>query len=165
MTTPSDKPRSNRALLIVIIALLLLILCGGTVPVVGILAAIAIPNFMVYQQRAKRAEIPSFVEGIRAAQIAHGAVFDGYLAIPEPVPLDPLMLSDRPVDWPSGTGFDELGWEPVGSVYGTYWVEVSSDGSDFTVHGLCDVDGDGDPAHYTATRNTRATLETMNHVY
>jgi len=163
MVEPHAK--GTRPLLMAVIVLLLLLLACGSVPAVGVVAAIAIPNFIVYQQRATRSEIPSYVEAIRAAQIAYGAVFDGYLAIPEPVPLAPLMLSDRPVDWPSGTGFDELGWEPGGSVNGTYWVEVSPDGSDFTVHGMCDVDGDGEPAHYTATRNTRATLETMNGVY
>lgn len=165
MTTASDKPRSNRTLLLVIIALLLLILCGGAVPVVGILAAIAIPNFIEYQLRAKRAELPMSVDGIKTAQLAYDAAFDTFLAIPEPVPLDPLMLGDRAVDWPDGTKFDELGWSPYGQVRGTYWVEVSADGTDFTVHGLCDIDGDGDPAHYTATKTTHATMETGSRVY
>ena len=165
MPPANEDPRSNRTLLMVIIVLLLVIVCGGMVPVVGIMAAIAIPNFIEMQLRAKRAEVPGYVDGIRVAQIGYNAEFDSYLAIPEPVPLDPLMLADRSVDWPSGTLFDELGWSPYGQVRGTYWVEVAADGSDFTVHGMCDVDGDGEPAHYTATKSTNASLDAYGRVY
>jgi hypothetical protein len=165
MNEAPPKPRSNRTLMVVIIILLLVIICGGAVPVVGILAAIAIPNFVEMQLRAKRAEVPSNVDGIKTAQIAYDAAFDRFLAIPEPVPLDPVMIGTMAVDWPSGTPFDELGWEPFGQVRGTYWVEVDADGTDFTVHGLCDVDGDGEPAHYIATRTTSATLQTGSWVY
>ncbi len=164
---PQTEPprRSSRTLLIVIIALLLLILCGGAVPVVGILAAIAIPNFIQMQLRAKRAELPANVAGIRVAELAYEATFDTFLAVRDPVPLDPLMLGDRTVDWPSGTAFDELGWAPDGNVRGTYWVEVSADGQDFTVHGLCDLDGDGEPAEFTASKSSKATMETWDSVY
>ncbi len=165
MTDPNAKPKSTRTLLIVIIILLLVIICGGSVPFIGIFAAIAIPNFVVMQQRAKRAEVPMNVDGIKVTLIAYEAINDTYLAVPEPVPLDTVMIGEQLVPWPSGTPFDELGWMPDGDVRGTYWVEVSDDGLDFTVHGMCDVDGDGDPAHYTATKSINATLETYNYVY
>jgi len=165
MSATNDKPRSNRTLLIVIIALLLLVICGGAVPVVGILAAIAIPNFIDMQYRAKRAEVPPNVDGIKTALIAYDAAFDTFMEIRDPVPLDPLMLGPNGVDWPSDTPFRDLGWEPYGQVRGTYWVDLSTDGTDFTVHGMCDVDGDAEPAHYTATKSISATLETWSSVY
>ena len=46
------------------------------VAIIGILAAIAIPNFVDMQYRAKRAEVPSNVDGIKTAQIAYDAAFD-----------------------------------------------------------------------------------------
>ncbi len=165
MTDPSAKPRSSRTLLIVIIIVLLVIICGGSVPIIGIFAAIAIPNFVMYQHRAKRAEVPMNVDGIRVTQIAYQAMFDQYLAAPEPVPLDPVMIGPQLVSWPSGTDFEELGWMPDGQVRGTYWVTVSADGTDFEVHGLCDVDGDGEPAHYIATRHEPATMQTGTNVF
>ena len=165
MPQPPPAPRSNRNLLIVIIILLVLILAGGTIPVIGILAAIAIPNFVVMQYRAKRAELPLNVDGIKTAEMAYDAAFDMYLEIPTAVPVDPMMVGRMPHDWPSGTPFDDLGWAPYGQLRGTYWVELSPDGSDFTVHGVCDVDGDGDPAHYTATRTENATLLSYSNVY
>ena len=165
MTQPQPAPRSNRTLLIIIIVLLLLVVCGGAVPVMGILAAIAIPNFVVMQYRAKRGEVPMNVDAIKTAQFAYDATYDTFLEVHEPVPLDPIMLGKMAVAWPSGTAFDELMWQPNGLVRGTYWVEVSPDGMDFTVHGMCDVDGDGEAAHYTATKTTNTTMETSNTVY
>jgi hypothetical protein len=165
MTPPAPPPRSNRTLLIVIVVLLLGIMGLMAVPVIGILAAIAIPNFVTMQYRAKRAEVPPNVDGIKTALIAYEAAFDKFLPIRDPVPVDPLMLGKGPHDWPAGTAFDELGWSPYGQVRGTYWVEVSPDGLDFTVYGVCDVDGDGDQATYTATKTTSAILETAPYTY
>jgi type IV pilus assembly protein PilA len=163
MTQPT--PRKNRTLIVVIIAAVLLLICAGAVPITGILAAIAIPNFIAYQLRAKRTELPMNVEGIRAAQIAYQGVFDAYVPVPEPVPLDPLMVGRQAVPWPSGTAFDDLGWEPDGLVRGTYWVEVEPDGSDFTVHAVADLDGDGIACRYMATRDQRATMISESWVY
>ena len=163
MTEPT--PRKNRTLIIVLAGVVVLLLCGGAVPVTGILAAIAIPNFIAYQLRAKRAELPMNVEGIRTAQIAYEAVFDTYLPVPDPVPLDPLMVGPQAVSWPAGTPFDDLGWEPSGTVRGTYWVEVTPDGSDFTVHTVADLDGDGISCRYMATRHERAAMISESWVY
>jgi hypothetical protein len=54
--------------------------------------------------------------------------------------------------WLGGEDWDTLGWAPDGGlVRGAYWVEVSANGLDYTVHGVCDVDGDGVVVEYTAT--------------
>ena len=59
--------------------------------------------------------------------------------------------------WSGGKDWETLGWSPGSSVRGAYWVEVSADGRDFIVHGLCDVDGDGRYAEYQASSERTAT--------
>ena len=124
------------------------------VAIIGILAAIAIPNFVDMQYRAKRAELPPNVDGIKTAEIAYEAAFDAFMdvtAAPSSLP------GKTAVAWTAATGFDTLGWEPSGNVRGQYSVADSS-ARDFTVTGECDVDGDTDSAIYTATKSVSATL-------
>ncbi len=137
-----------------------LIGCGLFVLVGGCGVLILIPNFVEIPRPRTRSEVPPNVDGIKTAQIAYEAAFDVFLAIPEPVPRVVDELDSESVEWPLGTPFDELGWMPSGRVRGTYWVEVSADGSDYTVHGMCDLDEDGQRAHYTATKSISATLIT-----
>jgi hypothetical protein len=105
------------------------------------------------------------VDGIKTAEIAYWAAFDRYVPITEPAPVPAWQVGREPHAWPSGTRFEALGWEPYGMVRATYWVEVGADGEDFTVYGVCDVDGDGDDATYTASREQHATLQTPVHTY
>lgn len=67
--------------------------------------------------------------------------------------------------WPGVEGVDVMGFRPDGDVRGAYWVEVRPDGRDFTVHAICDVDGNGEFAEYTATSSIAATLVTPQDVY
>jgi len=48
------------------------------VAIIGILAAIAIPNFMNYQCKAKQSEVKSNLGNIRTAQEAYFAEYDWY---------------------------------------------------------------------------------------
>jgi hypothetical protein len=97
------------------------------------------------------------VDGIRTAELAYEAAFDVFLPTgvwPRPV----AELTPEAVPWPEGSDFDRLGWEPDGAVRGTFQVTVSQDGGDFTIHGWQDLDGDGVPAHWTASRSAAAAL-------
>ena len=129
------------------------------VAIIGILAAIAVPNFVSMQYRSKRAEIPSNVDGIKTAQIAYDAAFDTYIDVatlyPDPTP----DKSQRA--WPSGSNFDTLGWSPDGKVRGSYKV-LAATSTDFEVTGICDVDGDGTNATYTATKSLNSTYKHTN---
>ena len=156
-------------------------LIGGIVTVgcLGICAAIAIPNFITMQYRAKRAEIPSNMMGIKTAELAFDAAFDIFV----PTEVSPRvrgMLTPDPVPWVSTPGpalkefprmnaeFDTLGWAPDGHVRGIYWVEVADPATgvyDFTVHGMADIDGDGEPCHYTATKSINPVMLTPNDVF
>jgi type IV pilus assembly protein PilA len=129
----------------------------GGVVVVGILAAIAIPNFVEQQYRAKRAEVPSNVKGIKTAQIAYDAAFDTYIEVSSYKPSSSVGEAQR--SWVSGTDFDTLGWMPDGKVRGAYKV-TSSSSTDFRVTGICDVDGDGIRASFTATKSINTVMVT-----
>ena len=96
------------------------------------------------------------VEAIRTAELAHFFAFGAFLpagAWPRPV----TALTPEPVDWGEGSDFELLGWTPDGRVRGTFQVTVAEDGHDLTVHGWQDLDGDGIPAHWTATRQVGVT--------
>ena len=133
------------------------------VAIIGILAAIAIPNFVAMQYRAKRSEVPSNVDGIKTAELAYDAAFDTYIQESSFQPDSSPGKKQR--NWQPGSAFDTLGWSPDGEVRGSYWVEVRPDGGDFVVHGIGDVDGDGYPCHYTATSSLNAMLISSPHAY
>jgi hypothetical protein len=114
------------------------------------------------QYRAKRAEIPSNVDGIKTAEIAYDAAFDTYVEISTYKPSSSVGKTQK--DWRTGTRFDTLGWGPDGKVRGAY--KVTSKGpTDFRVTGICDVDGDGSQAQFTATKSINTTMNTGASVY
>lgn len=64
------------------------------------------------------------------------------------------QMSAQPRMWEGDACWTRIGWEPDGPVRGGYWVEVNSDGEDFTVHGLAT--GPAGELHVTATRHQPA---------
>lgn len=139
------------------------------VAVVGVLAAIAIPNFVAMQLRAKRGEVAAYVEGIRAAELTYEAMNDRYLACGSAA--DAARVGKDPRPWasePAAECFATLGWKPDGDVRGAYWIEVGADESGapaFLVHGASDVDADGQVAEYVAGAGFAAELQTPENVY
>ena len=135
------------------------------VAIIGILAAIAIPNFVGMQYRAKRAEVPSNVDGIKTAQLGYDAAMDAFVQQATFHPRTPSGASAKaPALWTSGSAFDTLGWSPDGKVRGGYKV-VSVGSTDFTVTGIADVDGDGVTSTYTSTKSINAIMVSLNNVY
>ncbi len=138
------------------------------VAIIGILAAIAIPNFVEMQYRAKRSELPSNVDGIKTAELAYDATLDTFLRCrdsPAPTP-----SGKSPVDWTDNGGFSDLGWAPDGQVRGVYHVDTRAPtsripGGDFTVFGEADIDGDGAEASYTATKSINTQFNNNNDTY
>jgi len=129
---------------------------------IEVVTAVAIPNYVGMQYRAKRAEVPSNVDGIKTAQIAYDAQYDTYV---EQTALYPTSRPGKEqLSWPSGSNFDDLGWGPDGKVRGAYRV-VSTSSTDFLITGICDVDGDGIYATFTATKSINTTMVTPANVY
>lgn len=116
------------------------------VAIIGILAAIAIPNFLVYTYRAKLSETDVQLTAIRDAEEAYRAQWGTYAACPihpDPV-VAPPGREPRPVA--ANPCWDALGVSWSGSQYCSYSVETtgSLDGMDqsFEVVAYCDVDED-----------------------
>ena len=134
------------------------------VAIIGILAAIAIPNFVAMQYRAKRAEVPSNVDGIKTAQLAYDAAFDTFIEEAAEKPDAAPGKKQRPWNLAAAGGFLTLGWGPDGQVRGSYKV-ASTSTTDFLVTGTCDVDGDAINSKFTATKSINAVMTTKNDTY
>jgi type IV pilus assembly protein PilA len=132
------------------------------VAIIGILAAIAIPNFVAMQYRAKRAEVPANVDGIKTAELAYDAAFDQFIQQTGFHPSSSVGKSQA--TWTAGSGFDTIGWAPDGKVRGAYKL-ASLSSTDFRVTGISDVDGDGVQASYTAQKSTNTVQTTTNSLY
>ena len=140
------------------------------VAIIGILAAIAIPNFLAMQLRAKRAELPSNLDGIRTAQKAYHAEWDSFTTCAD----TPGTVQRAQVDFlaagATGDPFQLLGWVADGKVRGSYaTTNTASGGSaaddDFTAVGRSDVDGDGVEASYACNRAEKSSMVSANDVY
>jgi type IV pilus assembly protein PilA len=138
------------------------------VAIIGILAAIAIPNFIAMQLRAKRSELPTNVDGIRTAEKAYHHEWDAFTA----ADATPATVPGRAQVAFSGGGlvaFQNLGWTADGKVRGMYSVlatnATSAAADDFTVTGVADIDGDTVNSEYTANRAEKAGMISSNNAY
>ncbi len=94
------------------------------VAIIGILAAIAIPNFLRFQLRARSSEGKTNLAAIRTAEEGYNAEFGTYLnaaANPAGVPGSAKVVWNAAFPTPV-PGFDALGWSPEGEVYFMYEV-------------------------------------------
>jgi type IV pilus assembly protein PilA len=78
------------------------------VAIIGILAAIAIPNFLQYQMKSRQSEAKTNLNAIKTSHIAFQAEKGCYLGITAPVaPNIPVVLAGTktiPAGWPATTG-------------------------------------------------------------
>lgn len=125
------------------------------VAITGILAAIAIPNYIDMQLKAKRGEIPVAIDGIRTCESAYASSFDTYLAVPvQPRPDSDLNKTMH--EWVTSPEWDELGYFPNGGVRGNY--QVMAGETDFTVVGHGDMDNDDTLVVFTATTSLESQI-------
>jgi type IV pilus assembly protein PilA len=120
------------------------------VAIVGILAAIAIPNFVRFQMRAKVSEAKTNLSAIRVAEISFAAEAGTFMpAAKSPVADGALSGSKNP--WVDLGGFSEIGWAPEGDPFFNYHVVGEPAGcpapgspcSAFTIEAASDLDSDG----------------------
>ena len=113
------------------------------VAIIGILAAIAIPNFLRYQLRSKSGEAAINIAGVKTNEIAYYGAHDAYIqteAYPD------MSLTAQRVPWVEATanaldGWEDLGWKPEGDVYFSYLV-TSNPTTAFTASAVADLDMD-----------------------
>lgn len=129
------------------------------VAIIGILAAIAIPNFVRYQLRAKTAEAKTNLGGIKTSQEAFRADMDNYANVSTANPAATISTAKRTWDTDACTGclrgttntactrFSCIGFEPAGAVYYQYLGSATDSAGttpgEFTVWAEGDLDGKG----------------------
>jgi type IV pilus assembly protein PilA len=115
------------------------------VAIIGILAAIAIPNFLRFQLRARSSEGKTNLAAIRTAEEGYFAEFNVYVAgtpTPGPAPVGGLKVA-WPVPangCPGPACFDTVGWSPEGDVFFTYEVNIGV--GEFMAAAVADIDND-----------------------
>ncbi len=114
------------------------------VAIIGILASIAIPNFVEMQYRAKRSEPMINLSGIATAETAYEAANDAFVEC-ENNPGAPLTKKQNTWDT-TLSGWSDLGWLPDGAVRCNYKVSVFGSGSWFRADATCDMDNDNSSA-------------------
>ena len=124
-----------------------------TVALIGVLTALAIPNFLAYQAKARRGEAYTNLSALARAQktyhAEHGRFLDvltsGEPSLPDPNLYGGLGVHKMPWDAAAAAFFDRTGWEPEGHVYYSYELRSVGCGCTecFTLAAHGDVDGDG----------------------
>ena len=109
------------------------------VAIIGILAAIAIPNFIKFQLRSKAGEAKVNLAAIRTAEESYFAEAGTYMDWPAtpvagyvPQQKTPFNPAGCPagVAWAAGgDGFCWIGWQPEGDVYYAYQLSAANGGA------------------------------------
>jgi type IV pilus assembly protein PilA len=113
------------------------------VAIIGILAAIAIPNFLRMRERAKIAEAKANLGAIRVTETAYYSEYDRYVGNQAQ---NPDRTADPPARfaWTAGTRFSILGFAPDGRLHFSYALGGADFPTDaFTAEAHGDLDGDG----------------------
>jgi len=124
------------------------------VALVGLLAAMAIPNFIRYQARSRRSEAFSNLASLARAQVAYQAERNEYVdsgnSYPDPTKYNGGVLSAQKMPWEADAqaAYASLGWEPEGQVFYSYGSWTAATGLGCAVCETCftgaaygDVDG------------------------
>jgi type IV pilus assembly protein PilA len=109
------------------------------VAIIGILAAIAIPNFLNYQLKSKTAEAKTNIGAIKTSQEAFKAEHDFYATCVE----NPALATVGPAkqSWTAaapaaGDGWLEIGFAPSGDVYYSYEVAIGGTTNTVAIQGI-----------------------------
>lgn len=117
----------------------------GGICILGILAAIAIPNFIRYQLRAKQSAVTAELDGLVKAERAAFERGGHYLAL-GPLPSQPPSSQKNELSAAERDLAASVDWMVDPATYGQFRVIVAQDGSGLQAASLCaesDLDGDG----------------------
>ena len=112
------------------------------VAIIGILAAIAIPNFLRFQLKAKSSEGKANLAAIRTAEESYFAEYGTYVSANATPATAPTNVKQS---FTGGgfTKFNDLGWSPEGQVYFNYAVNTNAAGNQYNATAEADIDNDG----------------------
>ena len=120
------------------------------VAIIGILAALAIPEFVRFQLRSKTSEAKLNIASIRTAEDAYYAAngkFAGAFLTPA---IAPDASKHQWAGVPGVAQVAELGWRPEGDLYFVY--AVNGLASSFSIAAIGNLDGDATPSQYAYFR-------------
>jgi type IV pilus assembly protein PilA len=116
------------------------------VAIIGILAAIAIPNFLRFQLKSKSAEGKVNIAAIRTAEESYNAEFGVYIQANQS-PLVANIGAQKIVFTDTGTSpadFNQIGWAPEGNVFFAYGVNyLVASPSAYTISATANIDATG----------------------
>jgi hypothetical protein len=126
------------------------------------------PSLLKMTLRARRTEARTNLDAIRTAEKAYHAEWDMFWPVPACPPGRPGP-EVRPFDHQCLARWADFGWTPDGDVRCTYWVAVMNAASaaddDFRLRAICDIDGDGEPTIYEATRARKSWMVSPEDVF
>lgn len=132
------------------------------VAIIGILAAIAIPNFMKYQLKSKTAEAKVNLGAIATSQESYRAERDVYRVCAEyPAGRSNLRQTWNPA---AAGGFTSIGFSPSGKVYYDYEVTSTDTSANFTGIAYGDLDNDSSDGQFELD-NTRTFTDVNPGLY
>jgi type IV pilus assembly protein PilA len=116
------------------------------VAIIGILAAIAIPNFLTYQLKSRQAEAKTNLQAIKTSQIAFQAERGCYIGVRVEVGQAAAAAGAKTAPWPWGIGavptpapvqwctavggtFADIGFKATGNVNYVYGVDATTVGA------------------------------------
>lgn len=137
------------------------------VAIIGILAAISIPNYLAFRLKAKTSEAKSNLGSIQVLEEAYKATEDIYYGpIAQYPTTDPGEEKEAWVE--TETAFSSIGFVPIGAVY--YRYSVGQNGSDsfdanFRAHAYGDLDADTIISHHWINKDVRIQQDTAHGIY
>jgi type IV pilus assembly protein PilA len=121
------------------------------VAIIGILASIAIPNFLRYQLRARSSEAVTNIAAIALTQKTYFAENGNYVDSAAPIPL--AIPGNNRASWTSNPAFSQLGWEPEGGIFFQYLISADALGRGrFTIEAAGDLDDNAVPSFFGYVR-------------
>jgi len=134
------------------------------VAIIGILAAIAIPNFLRYQLRTRRSEGSVNVAALRTGEIAYFGANDTYVSAtvyPTTASGSKKQQWDRTAATKAArSGFEAIGFVPEGDVYFQYVIDVENDGGSFLAYGYSNLDEDTEFACWAYNKHNDPSITT-----
>jgi len=119
------------------------------VAIIGILAAVAIPNFLKYQAKSKQSEARVLLSGIYTSEIAYFAENNAY------------------GDWDYSGGAvttDDIGFSPASAPKYFTTIATAPTATTFTTVASGDIDGDATVDKWQVTQASREPSNTCNDV-
>jgi type II secretory pathway pseudopilin PulG len=133
------------------------------VALIGILSAIAIPGYRLYQARSRRTEAYMNLAAIIQTEDSYYAEHQAYVGIAASVPgFPPVGTQKRPWTAADENVFAPIGWSPEGGVFYDYFINTTAGctcppGTCVTATAYGDVDADGTIAVVIYARGTAAS--------